>query len=219
MGAIKYILTFVAGLAIGTTATALYMRKKYAETIDDEVERQTKDMVTELVDLKRSLKNKLDLKHNTDFRPDGTKKCDSYEDVVEKLGYYPEDDFDDGEDDDDYNGLDFDGDYPEMDVNCTTEPYGINAEEFSELLDAGYTYTQWTIYNGRLDVQVICDERDEMVDPDVQHSTVGKGIYTIGEHAPDVAYVRNDRLRCAIEIIRDNRSYEEVLEAKPYLKI
>ena len=40
----------------------------------------------------------------------------------------------------------------------------------------------------------------------------------IGEYEDDAVHIRNERLRCDYEILRDLRKYSDVLEDKPYLR-
>lgn len=63
---------------------------------------------------------------------------------------------------------------------------------------------------------VLTDEDDEPVEnPD---DIVGSDYDShFGEYDQDVVYVRNERMKCDYEILRDERRYGEIVEQKPYL--
>lgn len=91
-------------------------------------------------------------------------------------------------------------------------PYVISPEEFGEIEE--YNQIDITIYAD----DVIADDDDDILeDPE---NVIGlESLKHFGEYAEHTVYVRNDRLKCDYEISRDGRTYEEVLESKPYKRM
>lgn len=87
-------------------------------------------------------------------------------------------------------------------------PYVIHVDEREE-----YDYQSQTLtyYEGD---DVLCNERDEVVDPDERDNVVGEGnLYRFGHGSEDpaIVYIRNDKLELIYEVIRSpNRYAEEV---------
>lgn len=62
---------------------------------------------------------------------------------------------------------------------------------------------------------VLADDEDEVVE-DIE-ATVGEDFAEhFGEYEDDSVFIRNDRLRCDYEILRDNRSFSDVAEGSNY---
>ena len=89
-------------------------------------------------------------------------------------------------------------------------PYVITPEEYGELPD----YEQSSLIYYEED-GVVATESDDIVEgPD---EVVGlDSLKHLGEYANDSVYVRNDRLKCDYEILRDPGSFEEMMKNKPY---
>lgn len=82
-------------------------------------------------------------------------------------------------------------------------PYIITPDEFAE----NYEYD--TIDITYFSDGVLADENDEPLE-DIDN-TIGKdAIKHFGEYEQDTVYVRNERLKCDYEIIRDERKYSDV---------
>lgn len=56
---------------------------------------------------------------------------------------------------------------------------------------------------------VLADESDEIVD-DIDETVGADFADHFGEYEDDSVFVRNDRLKCDYEVLRDNRSYSDV---------
>lgn len=64
---------------------------------------------------------------------------------------------------------------------------------------------------------VLANEDDEIIDN--AESLVGKDFAKyFGEYEDDSVFVRNDRLKTYYEILRDLRTYSDILKIKPYLR-
>lgn len=91
----------------------------------------------------------------------------------------------------------------EKDVPMPNKPYIISPEEFGE--SGNYTQISLTYYFDG----VLADDEDEIIE-DID-DTVGEDFADhFGDYEDDSVFVRNDRLRCDYEILKDNRSYHDV---------
>lgn len=85
-------------------------------------------------------------------------------------------------------------------------PYVIHIDEREEL---DYQSETLTYYEGD---DVLCNERDEIVDPDTRNMVVGEANldrFGHGSDDPVIVYVRNDRLELVYEIIKSPHKYAE----------
>lgn len=91
-------------------------------------------------------------------------------------------------------------------------PYVVSPDEYAE--EYGYECRDITLY---ADGVIADDDDDILEDPE---NVIGlESLNHFGEYAENTVYVRNDRLMCDYEISKDDRTYEEVLESKPYKKV
>lgn len=97
---------------------------------------------------------------------------------------------------------------PAKDNDDYLRPYIITPEEFSENFE--YDTVDITYFADG----VLTDENNEPIE-DVEN-TIGKdAVRHFGEYEPDSVYVRNERLKCDYEILRDERSYADIKRSKP----
>ena len=90
------------------------------------------------------------------------------------------------------------------------EPYVISPDNYGE--NDNYTQISLVYYAGD---EVLADDEDEVVE-DIE-DTVGEDFAEhFGEYEDDSVFIRNDRLRCDYEILRDNRSFSDVAEGSNY---
>ena len=90
------------------------------------------------------------------------------------------------------------------------EPYVISPDNYGE--NDNYTQISLVYYAGD---GVLADDEDEVVE-DIE-ATVGEDFAEhFGEYEDDSVFIRNDRLRCDYEILRDNRSFSDVAEGSNY---
>ena len=90
-------------------------------------------------------------------------------------------------------------------------PYVVPPEEFGEFED--YAKISLTYYADH----ILADENDEMVE-DIEDTVGFESLTHFGEYEDDSVFVRNDRLKCDYEILKDLRRYADILEDKPYLR-
>lgn len=90
------------------------------------------------------------------------------------------------------------------------KPYVISPEDY-ENYNTDYDDISLTYYADG----ILADDLDEIVeDPD---NIVGPDFMNyFGKYEEDTVLIRNDRLKCTYEILRDRRTYEAVTGEKPY---
>lgn len=84
------------------------------------------------------------------------------------------------------------------------KPYVISPDAFGEL---DYEVVSLTYYADK----ILADDFDEIVE-DVNNTVGYDSLTTFGDYEEDTVFVRNDRLECDYEILRDNRKYTEVTD-------
>ena len=90
------------------------------------------------------------------------------------------------------------------------KPYVISPDEFGNRDE--YTQISLIYYAGD---EVLADEEDEAVD-DVDDVVGADFADHFGEYEDDSVFIRNDRMKCDYEILRDNRSFADVYEGSHY---
>lgn len=86
-------------------------------------------------------------------------------------------------------------------------PYVIHIDERSDFPD--YDEATLTYYEAD---DVLCNERDEIVDPDARDALIGErslNRFGHGSGDPSIVWVRNDRLELQYEIVKSPNSYAE----------
>lgn len=96
----------------------------------------------------------------------------------------------------------------EDDDSVVEKPYIISPEEYGEFDE--YTKLSLTYYSDG----TLADDDDEIVD-DIDETVGSDFADHFGEYEDDSVFVRNDRLKCDYEILRDNRSYADVTGMDP----
>lgn len=92
-----------------------------------------------------------------------------------------------------------------------TKPYIITEEEVDAYMN--YSITQWNYYADG----VLTDENNDIVEN--VSTTIGKEAFEYLKNTSESAiYVRNDFLELDYEILKNEMTYAELLEKKPYLK-
>lgn len=188
-----YFAMFMAGATVGATAAWLYCKKRYEEIAQEEIDSVKAAFAERKV-------------FNSDTQPEeDQKKADmaklkpdlvNYAAKLQEEGYTnyaaKSDKLVEKEDDD----------------SVVEKPYVISPEEYGEFDD--YTKLSLTYYaDGTL-----ADDDDEIVD-DVDETVGSDFADHFGDYEDDSVFVRNDRLKCDYEILRDNRSYTDVTGMDP----
>lgn len=93
-------------------------------------------------------------------------------------------------------------------------PRIIEPDAFGE--EEGYDEISLTLYADG----TVADDSDRAMSEEEIEETIGKdSLSHFGEYEMDSVFVRNDRLKADYEILKDLRSYADVLREKPYLKL
>lgn len=92
------------------------------------------------------------------------------------------------------------------------EPHVISPDEFGD--QDGYDEISLTYYADG----TVTDDNDRAMDEDEIEESIGKeSLSHFGEYEDDSVFVRNDRLKVDYEILKDERTYADILREKPYL--
>ena len=94
-------------------------------------------------------------------------------------------------------------------------PYVIRPEQFGLKEEEGYSTISLSYYADG----VLADDADHPMDDREIEDVIGKeSLDHFGEYEDDSVHVRNDRMKCDFEILIDPRTFDEVLQSKPYLE-
>lgn len=202
------VLAFTAGASIGAVVAWKFLEKKHEDAMQEEIDSIKKEL-KEYFSKKYSNTNK-EVVSNKDDEPkesvtEEIRKI--YNSVISDKGYTNYSDFAKSDSDEENNSDEEDDSeekpvYSERDTDMD-EPYVISPEEFGEL---DYEKISLTYYAD----DVLADEFDGLVEN--IDSIVGlESLNTFGEYEDDSVFVRNDKLRCDYEILKDLRRWEDVV--------
>ena len=196
---------FATGIAIGSVVTWKLIEKKYEEKIQKEI-----DSVKEIFSKKGPV-----VVHTAPEKKEENKESVTeeirkiYNNVISDKGYtnYSEFAGTDSDEEAESESEDDEDDekpvYAEKDTDMD-EPYVISPDEFGEL--ENYEKISLTYYAD----DILADEFDGLVEN--VDSIVGlDSLTTFGEYEDDSVFVRNDKLKCDYEILRDLRRWEDVV--------
>lgn len=194
----KLIYSFLIGVTAGVIPTWYFTKKRYERIAQEEID-SVKD------EFRKKISNLYD-KYAEEEKPSTEKPAKADDDLLAFRRKEPRIDY-----------TRFSKDPPEeVIIEAGTpvmppeaKPYIIAPEDFGE---DDYEPITLTCYADGF----LTDEDDEPVEN--VDEIVGSDYAThFGEYEHDVVYVRNERLKCDYEILRDERRYGEILESKPYL--
>lgn len=192
-------LTFVMGAAVGSAATWQYVKKKYEQIAQDEIDSvkevfSKKDFtpVNEPDDIRNKAnqaKEKLGVaEYAARLQEHGYTNYSNMEANVKNTSNKKEE---------------------ESEPMAVDKPYVIEPEEFGEIDE--YERISLSYYSDN----ILADDNDELVE-DVDTIVGVESLSRFGEFEDDSVFVRNDRLKCDYEILLDQRRYSDVIKRKPH---
>lgn len=194
---------FIFGAAIGSVATWQYIKKKYEQIAQEEID-SVKETFSKLV--VKSKDNESEENNNTRTIVERAKDKPSvaeYAAWLRRRGYANYSDTDSFSKDSNVSK-------EEVDENMINDkPYVISPDEFGEFYD--YEKISLTYYAD----QVLADDDDELVE-DIEETVGFESLNAFGEYEDDSVFVRNDRLKCDYEILLDQRKYSDVVKRRPH---
>lgn len=189
---------FMAGATVGSVATWLYLKKHYEQIAQEEID-SVKAVFAERKTVEYTSKPDPDEQKDKQHKADIAKLKPDLVDYAAKLqkeGYV------------NYTEHSAKNNEEEKENSMPDEPYVISPEEFGE--SNSYEQINLTYYSDG----VLADDSDEVMD-DIE-GTVGEDFADhFGDYEDDSVHIRNDRLRCDYEILKDNRTYDEVVGERP----
>lgn len=202
----KNALYFVAGAAVGALGAWYFAKKKYEKIAQDEIQSVT-DAFSERLD--KLARNSMD---DPSIRPtpeelerEATKPGDrniiDYAAILSKQGYT------------DYTKFSKDEEEPtetedsEISVDTAAGPVIICPDDYGEIPE--YEQLSWIYFADHVltddDYSLITNYEKWIGDGALQH---------FGEYEDDAIHVRNDKLKCYIEVVIDSRLYASVVAEK-----
>lgn len=188
----RELLGFVIGLAIGVVSSALYFRGKTQEEIN-EVRSFYLSKVGENEATENTEAETVEEKVFREFNATKPEIRD-YINTLRERKYV------------DYSKTAEPDDSSAKVPDVIADPYVISIDDFGQ--EEGYDTITLTAYS---DGTIANYADDELEDPE---STIGEDVLSkFGDE--DVVYIRNDRLKADFEVVRDNRTYVEVVGDSP----
>lgn len=183
------VMSFVLGAAVGSVVTWQYVKNKYEQIAQEEIDSVKEVFLKRDPDVTVEVKE-ADVRNRKEEKPGVVE----YAARLQKEGYT------------NYAGMNA---VEEEEAETVEKPYVISPEEFGEFDD--YEKISLTYYAD----QALADENDELVD-DVEDIIGFESLTHFGEYEDDSVFVRNDRLKCDYEILMDSRLYSDVVKTMPH---
>lgn len=187
---------FMAGLTIGSAATWLCLKKRYEQIAQEEIDSVKAVFAEKKFETVKEESESLDQDNKT--KADQAKLKPDLIDYATKLAEegYTNYAVANGKSVKEENG------------NMVEKPYIISPAEFGDFDE--YAKLSLTYYSDG----ALADENDEIIDN--IDETVGFDFADhFGEYEDDSVFVRNNRLKCDYEILRDHRTYSDVTGRYP----
>ena len=188
---------FIIGAGIGSLITWKIVEEKYKKIADEEIEsvierfKNREELKTLLIDEEEKKQIKEELENEEEIHDK-----EVYVDKVNDLGYMPE------EPKKHVTKEVFMKTYDDEEV---VEPYVIAPEEYGEI--DSYETHSWTYYaDGVLaeDYSIISD----------YETLIGDALSHFGEYEDDSVYVRNEDTECDYEILKHDKTFDEIYEGE-----
>ena len=190
-----FVISFAIGAAIGSVATWKFVKDKYEQIAQEEID-SVKEVYSKREATKKteSEEKEKEVREKADLAKDKPDIMEFASKIAQEEGY-----------------INY-GDTKEQAEKPSTAPeevYVIPPEEFG-MLDE-YDTVSLTYYAD----QVLADDDDRPVE-NVEETVRFDSLSHFGEYEDDSVFVRNDRLKVDFEILKDRRKYSDVLAQNPY---
>lgn len=189
---------FLSGVTVGVAGAWLYLKKRYERLAQEEID-SVKAVFSER---KTNLtENRTDEEQENQHMADIAKLKPDLVDYAAKLqtmGYT------------NYNEHSKKTKGKEKPPVNDDKPYAISPDEYGDRDD--YTQISLVYYTGD---EVLADEEDETVD-NVDDIVGADFANHFGEYEDDSVCIRNDRMKCDYEILKDYRSFADVCDSSRY---
>lgn len=194
---VKNVLIFAAGSVVGSAVTWKLLKNKYEQIAKDEIEFQLERFSKSKKELKEELQDANDI--ISSYEKVEKAQVEEYRKTVAERGYT------------DYSSYsNSKTQKAEEKESSEDRPYVIKPEDLGENDD--YQVINLTYYADG----ILADDNDDLVD-DVDNVVGTDSLSHFGDFEPDAVHVRNDRLKCDYEILRDRRKYKDVIGGNPQL--
>lgn len=188
---------FMAGATVGAAGAWLYLKRYYEQIAQEEID-SVKAAFAERKEPNANNKSEEDLEINKKKADMAKLKPDlvDYAAKLQEQGYT------------NYSAKSEKNNKEEENLPVSEKTYTISPEEYGEFDD--YSKLSLTYYSD----ETLADDEDEVIDN--IDETVGSDFAEhFGDYEDDSVFIRNDRLKCDYEILRDNRSYTDVTGVDP----
>lgn len=188
---------FMAGATVGAAGAWLYLKRYYEQIAQEEID-SVKAAFAERKDFTINKQPGEDVEINKKKADMAKLKPDlvDYAAKLQEQGYT------------NYSAKSEKNNKEEENLPVSEKPYIISPEEYGDFDD--YTKLSLTYYSDG----TLADDEDEIIDN--IDETVGSDFAEhFGDYEDDSVFIRNDRLKCDYEILRDNRSYTDVTGVDP----
>lgn len=184
---------FMAGAAVGSAAAWMYLKKHYERIAQEEIDSVKATFAERKVTFNDEARA---------ARPDTQADIAKLKpDLIKYAGIVKENNYTNYSEHSKANN-------EEGDDSMSDKPYVISPEEYEESDD--YTLISLTCYSDG----ILVDDEDEIMKD--TEETVGEDFVNhFGDYENDTVFVRNDRLRCDYEILKDHRSFKDVTGFEP----
>ncbi|GHU60460.1 hypothetical protein FACS1894171_1880 [Clostridia bacterium] len=188
---------FILGVAIGSAAAWQYIKKKYEQIAQDEI-----DSVKEVFSKREAdIEDEPEKNTRDRVRAEQAKDKPNIAEYAAKLN---------GEGYTNYsNSRALSDNKKEEEKKPMDKPFVISPEEFGDFDD--YEKISLTYYSD----QVLADDNDELVE-DIEDVVGFDSLNSFGAYEDDSVFVRNNKLRCDYEILLDHRKFSDVVKSKPH---
>lgn len=182
-----YILSFIAGAALGALAGAKLMEKRCEAQIQEEIASVKEALGRKKPDISRFApkKEKTPPGSQRRVRYTATGSAQSEEERVMVKAQIEK---------------------------TKSEPYVISPDEYGD--DNGYEQISLVYY---ADNTLADEDDRVMDEEEIERVVGMDSLTRFGEYEDDTVFVRNDALKCEYEIMLDQRTYFEVVKERPYL--